>query len=216
MPEQQQLLCLRQQAMGHPSRDLDDRSRPLDQADQWSGASVFAGLARVAHWGWLIKRTEKKRVVEITRRMTHGLLAQAQYKSCCCFSHGGSSLSTGFYRALEWDLPGTVCELTRKSRHAARRLRALETGMHLIGCSYNFCFPHHELSKAKHKGFPRTPAMAAGLTDHIWSICELLSYRLAPAPWVPPKRPHRRSFEADGSIRPRLRLRKGVLCSTTR
>src|SRR2546426_12692345 len=28
--------------------------------------------------GTVIKRTEKKRVVEITRRMTHGLLAQAQ------------------------------------------------------------------------------------------------------------------------------------------
>jgi len=51
--------------------------------------------------------------------------------------------------------------------------------------------------------------MAAGLTDHVWGFGELLSYRIPPLPWVPPKRPHRRSIEQDGSIRPRLRLRKG-------
>src|SRR2546430_12397305 len=78
--------------------------------------------------------------------------------------------------------------MTRKSRHAARRLKALDMGMYLIGCSYNFCFPHHELSKHLHVGSACTPAMAAGLTDHVWSICELLRYQIAPPLWVPPKR----------------------------
>src|SRR2546421_2071143 len=62
-----------------------------------------------------------------------------------------------------------LASLTRTCRHAAQRLETLETGMYLIGCTYNFCLPHHELSKAKHSGHPSTPAMAAGLTDHIWS-----------------------------------------------
>ena len=91
--------------------------------------------------------------------------------------------------------------------------------MYLIGCSYNFCFPHHELSKAKHMGSPCTPAMAAGLTDHIWSIWELLSYRIAPPPWVPPKQPGRSKTQVESvktaGKRPRVRLRKGVLCLTT-
>jgi len=30
--------------------------------------------------------------------------------------------------------------------------------------------------------------MASGLTDHVWSVCELLMYRVAPAPWVEPGR----------------------------
>jgi hypothetical protein len=34
----------------------------------------------------------------------------------------------------------------------------------------------------------QTPAMVSGLTDHLWSIAELLSYKVAPAPWVEPKR----------------------------
>ncbi|HJT56223.1 MAG TPA: hypothetical protein VJ761_07000, partial [Ktedonobacteraceae bacterium] len=32
------------------------------------------------------------------------------------------------------------------------------------------------------------PAMASGLTDHIWSIGEVLTRKIAPAPWVEPKR----------------------------
>ncbi len=112
-----------------------------------------------------------------------------------------------------------LASLTRKSRHAARRLRALETGMYLIGCTYNFCFVHHELSKVSHVGSVCTPAMAAGLTDHVWGICELLSYRIVPPPWIEPKgrgRPRKQTEPIDTlRKRPRVRLRKGVLCSTT-
>ncbi len=173
------------------------------------------------HIGTVIKRTQKKRVVEITRRMTHGLLTQAE--KLLQLSHGGIVLNTAFIERLNGTLNGTFRErlasLTRKSRHAARRLRALETGMYLIGCSYNFCFPHHELSKTKHVGSPCTPAMAAGLTDHVWSICELLSYHIAPPPWVEPKRSGRPGKHAEPlqtvSKRPLVRLRKEVLCSTT-
>src|SRR2546429_8819994 len=112
-----------------------------------------------------------------------------------------------------------LASLTRKSRHAARRLKALEMGMYLIGCSYNFCFPHHELSKHLHVGSACTPAMAAGLTDHVWSICELLRYQISPPLWVPQKRRGRPKKQPESvppiGKRPRVRLRKGVLCLVT-
>ena len=165
----------------------------------------------------MIKRTQNKRVVEITRRMTHGLLAQAE--KLLMQSQGGSVLNTAFIERLNGTFRERLASLTRKSRHAARRLRALETGMYLIGCSYNFCFAHHELSKASHVGSPCTPAMAAGLTDHVWSVYELLNYHIAPPPWVEPKRSDRPGKYAEPlqtvSKRPLVRLRKGVLCSTT-
>ena len=167
--------------------------------------------------GTVIKRTQNKRVVEITRRMTHGLLAQAE--KLLMQSQGGSVLNTAFIERLNGTFRERLASLTRKSRHAARRLRALETGMYLIGCSYNFCFAHHELSRASHVGSPCTPAMAAGLTDHVWNVCELLSYHIAPPPWVEPKRSDRPGKYAEPlqtvSKRPLVRLRKGVLCSTT-
>ncbi len=92
---------------------------------------VWPGL----HIGTVIKRTEKKRVVEITRRMTHGLLAQAE--KLLLLSHGGMSLNTAFIERLNGTFRQRLASLTRKSRHAARRLQALEAGMYLIGCSYN-------------------------------------------------------------------------------
>jgi transposase-like protein/IS1 family transposase len=168
------------------------------------------------HIGTVIKRTEKKRVVEITRRMAHGLLSNAE--QLLQASRGGTVLNTAFIERLNGTFRQRLASMTRKSRHAARRLRALETGMYLIGCTYNFCFPHHELSKTKHVGSSCTPAMAAGLSDHVWSLCELLSYRVAPPPWIEPKKRGRSPKQAQPTkpipSRPRVRLRKGVLCST--
>ena len=145
----------------------------------------------------VIKRTEKKRVVEITRRMTHGLLASAE--QLLAQSQGGTALNTAFIERLNGTMRERLASLTRKCRHAAHHLEPLETGMYLIGCTYNLCFPHHELSHARHFGFPCTPAMAAGLTEHIWSIGQVLTYKIAPAPWVAPKRVRKK-----GGMKPTL------------
>src|SRR5438270_191821 len=179
----------------------------------------------------VIKRTQKKRVVDITRKLVQGTLEQTQVLLSA--SGGGMVFNTAFIERLNGTIRQRLASLTRKCRHAARRLAALESGMWLLGCTYNLCWPHHELSRraAKAQGLRGelllTPAMASGLTDHLWSIQELLSYRVAPLPWVEPKRrgrPKKRatpeaSSQAPPSVQPRfrplLRLRKGVLCSTT-
>ncbi len=144
----------------------------------------------------VIKHVKKKRVVEITRKMTLGTLAQAQ--KLLQETMGGTELNTSFIERFTGTMRERLACLTRKCRHAAHRLQTIEAGMYLIGCTYNFCFPHHELSTSKHRGHPCTPAMAAGLTDHIWSVSELLQYKIAPTPWVKPKRVWRRR-KAAGS-----------------
>jgi IS1 family transposase len=101
---------------------------------------VWSGL----HIGTVIKRTEKKRVVQIRRHMAHGFLFKAE--QLLRASQGGSVLNTAFIERLNGTFRERLASLTRKCRHAARRLRALETGMYLIGCTYNFCFVYHELS----------------------------------------------------------------------
>src|SRR6266487_4555629 len=170
------------------------------------------------HIGTVIKRTQHKRVIEVTRRMTSGLLAQAE--KLLRLSQGGSILNTAFIERLNGTFRERLASLTRKSRHAARRLRALETGMYLIGCSYNFCCAHHELSKTKQWGVACTPAMASGLTDHVWKVSELLRYKVAPLPWVESARegpPRKRPVsDPEPTRRAKVRLRKGVLCSVTR
>jgi IS1 family transposase len=167
----------------------------------------------------VIKRTQKKRVVEVTRTMTRGTLQRAS--ALLQASAGGTMLNTAFIERFNGTVRERLAALTRKCRHAARRLDGLERGMYLIGCTYNLCWPHHELSKATHVGSACTPAMASGLTDHIWSVWEVLTYKVAPDPWVQ-RQPKRRGRPPQPPIpdpgtpgRPRVRLRKGVLCSFT-
>ena len=161
----------------------------------------------------VIKHVKHKRLVEITRKMTRGTLSQAQ--QLLEATRGGSELNTAFIERFNGTMRERLACLTRKCRHAAHRLQTIEAGMYLIGCSYNFCFAHHELSSGKHHGHPCTPAMAAGLTDHLWSVSELLAYKVAPAPWIEPKQTRRRRKGAacDPAIakRPRGRPRKHPL-----
>ena len=51
---------------------------------------------------------------------------------------------------------------------------------------YHLCCPHRTLTK-RH-GRPTTPFMAAGLTDHVWTMGELLRYRPGKPRMVPPKK----------------------------
>ncbi len=149
------------------------------------------GRARFQVWSELciatvIKHTCKKRVVEITRNMTLGTLEHAS--ELLQVSSGGAVLNTAFIERFNGTVRERLANLTRRCRHAAGRLETLEAGMYLIGCTYNFCWPHHELSKPHHAGQACTPAMASGLADHVWRVRDLLEYRLVPAPWVEPRR----------------------------
>ena len=59
---------------------------------------------------------------------------------------------------------------------------------------YNFCLPHTSLrlplphpeptngTGSAKRWQPRTPAMAAGLTDHVWTLREVLLFRVPPWP----------------------------------
>ena len=61
--------------------------------------------------------------------------------------------------------------------------------MWLVGCCYNFCWPHRSLRRWRTPADPpgtrrveRTPAMAAGLANHRWALDELLTYPVPPPP----------------------------------
>jgi transposase-like protein len=184
------------------------------------------GRAQLEIWSGLliatvIKHTVHKRLIEVVRQMSHGTLEQAM--RLLQRSGGGQVLNTSYIERFNGTIRERLATLTRKCRHAAQRLQALETGMYLIGSTYNFCCYHQELSKSLSAGVPRpprqTPAMASGLTDHLWSLYELLRYKVAPPLWVEPKRrgrPRTRPLP-DPSLpkRPRGRPRKVPLSTFT-
>src|SRR5204862_6116738 len=77
-----------------------------------------------------------------------------------------------------------LASLTRRGLALALRTLTLPHGMYLLGTVYDFCTPHTRLA---HAGRGTTPAMAAGITDHCWTIQELLSFHVPPPRWTPPK-----------------------------
>jgi IS1 family transposase len=173
--------------------------------------------------GRVIKHSKAKRVVEVTQQVVCGSMAAAL--RLIKASQGGCKLNTAYIERFNGTLRERLACLTRRCRHAARRLQTLHTGMYLIGCTYNLCGPHHELrvrnpeQPGRRRWRERTPAMAAGLTDHIWSVAELLSYKVAPPPYIPPKRrgrPRTRPLpDPTAPKRSRGRPRKETICSTT-
>jgi hypothetical protein len=137
-------------------------------------------------------------------------------------SKGGKKVNTSFIERFNGTIRERFAPLTRKCRYAAAKIETVHTGIYFIGSVYNFCSPHDELSKSQTKGgcgFPCTPAMASGLTDHVWSVKELLTYKVAPPPLPIPKKRGRPCTKQPKitSIpkKPVVRLRKGALCAST-
>jgi len=112
-------------------------------------------------------------------------------------SQAGGTINTAYIERLNATFRQRLGCLARRTRHLARQTATLSHGMYLVGSVYNFCTHHDSLRvkvhlqvgwRASHRWVQRTPAMAAGLTDHRWSIAELLAFKVPPPPFVPPRR----------------------------
>jgi hypothetical protein len=69
--------------------------------------------------------------------------------------------------------------LTRKSLTFAKAFRWLKAKFSICVAFYNFIRPHETLSRAMDRTFkPTSPAMAAKLTEQLWSVKELLGYKV--------------------------------------
>ena len=95
-------------------------------------------------------------------------------------------LNTAYIERFNATMRSMVAALARRTRALVRLPQTLEQGMYLAGCVYNFCSEHRSLALEfvvvgphgeRRHWVGRTPAMAASLTDHCWSVRELLNYR---------------------------------------
>src|SRR6266853_4176682 len=92
-------------------------------------------------------------------------------------SQGDGVINTAYIERLNATFRARLASLTR-------RTLTLQHGRYLIGTVYNFCTPHARLSPSSGG---TTPAMAAGITDHCWTVQALLSFHVPPPRWAPPK-----------------------------
>jgi transposase-like protein len=104
---------------------------------------------------------------------------------------GCQVLNTAFIERLNGTFRSRLAVFGRRTRLLARGVATVEQGMYLVGTLYNFCCAHSSLGLVE--GRQQTPAMASGITDHVWTVSELLHYRVRPPRWEPPRRRGRRS-----------------------
>ncbi len=123
----------------------------------------------------VVKRYAQRCVVAVERRIVDG--TPARVETLRRRSQGDGVINTAYIERLNATFRARLGSLTRRSRALARRTLTLQHGMYLIGTVSNFCTPHASLRCG---GGATTPAMAAGITDHCWTVRDLLSFHVPP------------------------------------
>lgn len=140
----------------------------------------------------VVKRYAQRRVVDVERRIVEG--TPARVETLRRRSPGDGGINPASIERLKATFRERVASLTRRGRALARHRLTLQHGLSLLGTLYHFCPPHERLhATGPAAGVVRTPAMAAGLTDHGWTVRELLSFHVPPPRWTPPTQRGRRS-----------------------
>ena len=128
-------------------------------------------------------------MVGVTRRVVRGTVSAVQARLRATQGRAEAVLNTAYVERLNATYRAHLVPLGRRTRAAVRHAATLEAGMWLVGTCYNFCWPHDSLRRRRGAADPpggawveRTPAQAAGLTAHCWSVQELLTFPVPPPP----------------------------------
>ncbi len=116
----------------------------------------------------VVKQRSGYTLSRISRRLAHGCLNRV-YDLIAMSQVGLGKINTAYIERLNATFRARMPALVRRTRSLARTTQRIETDLFWTGSVYNFCTIHSSLAA--------TPAMAAGLTDHIWSVEELLRLR---------------------------------------
>ena len=154
------------------------------------------GRPRLIAWpdlalGQVVKHTLQRHVTHVERRIVHG--TSSLVERLLQVTQDGGVLNTAYIERLNGMFRASFAPLVRRSRATARLTETLTVGMYLVGCVYNSCRCHESLAVELvlphgRRWLKRTPAIAAGITDHVWSVHELLCFKIAPPPYPPSKR----------------------------
>jgi IS1 family transposase len=142
------------------------------------------------HYAQVVKRRVKSRVVEVTTRIVYGTVEVIQQT----LAQQGWQINTAFIERLNRTIRHQVPALGRRVVSLAKTSQGLSQQLSLWRGYYNFCLPHTSLRLAlpeprptrgqgsPKKWRPRTPAMAAKVTSHLWTMKDLLLFRVPPWP----------------------------------
>ena len=115
------------------------------------------------------KHREGGRVVRVERRQVFG--TPEALEAALTASTSSVHVNTSFLERQHATDRGRNARKSRKSYRFSKDHEAHESMTYLTLYAYNFCWPVRTLRRKDDQGRwrPRTPAMAAGLTDHVWT-----------------------------------------------
>lgn len=132
---------------------------------------------------------------QIVKTKRQGRLHELVYRVCCGgerLAELGLSISTSLIERLNLTLRHALAPLGRKSWSFCKDRTQMRRRVVVFQAFYNFARPHMSLrlplveqelqdsGLIQPKWRHRTPAMAAGLTDHVWTFRELLTAKFEP------------------------------------
>ena len=122
------------------------------------------------------KTRRKGRVVKIDLRAVFG--SKAQVKVAIENSAVSNMINTSFVERHNGTDRNRNARKVRKTYCFSKDWDVHNAMTYLTMYSYNFCWPVRtlRLQGRDERWISRTPAIAAGLTDHIWSLSEWLTY----------------------------------------
>jgi IS1 family transposase len=114
-------------------------------------------------------RNKAGQVVEVSRRVVHS--GPRRFGKQLRLRQLGETIQTAFMERWYGTLRGLVAPLRRRTRCLSWSRVRHRGKVWLMVSLYNFVMPHKSLRQGR---TPRTPAMAIGLTDHVWSYREYI------------------------------------------
>jgi IS1 family transposase len=140
----------------------------------------------------VVKAYRRRRLVGVTHRVVFGTRLAIEQT----LARWGWTINTAFVERLNRDIRQRVAAIGRRVNTLCQGEAGLRDQLILFQVYHNFVVPHTSLrqplpypeatngSGSAKVWRPCTPAMAAGLTDHVWSLKEVLLYRVPPWPPV--------------------------------
>ena len=138
----------------------------------------------------VIKTTRRLRLVRVSHRVVFGTFEAVQQVLAAC----GWQINTSFVERLNLTIRQHVAAVGRRVSTLCKGEEGLDQQLVVYHGYYNFCLPHGSLRQPLPQPVPTngtgsakqwrpcTPAMAAGLTDHVWTLREVLLFRVPPWP----------------------------------
>jgi IS1 family transposase len=138
----------------------------------------------------VIKTVRRRRLVRVRHRVVFGTLEAVEHVLAAC----GWQIHTAFIERINLSIRHHVAAVGRRVATLCKGEAGLRQQLAVYHIYYNFCLPHASLRQAlpppeltngtgsARQWRPQTPAMAAGLTDHVWTLREVLLFRVPPWP----------------------------------